>query len=336
MNVTISKKFVFPSGAHGNRQRLILQLIAEGLDRLDPLLRELNKATGNPISKRQLQRDLDKLRNNKLILADTGHKLMLNEQTKVPPRLRAEEIQALALARSFSKQFKERGYGVFKNFEDAIEGVILEMESRTGRAVRDLSCIQFEEIPWMEGHEYLTDIIDYIQQKAVISFSYESPFKGERRYDEVSPGFLKTYDHRWYFIGKTKDCFHIPFDISRLKTKPQIVKGGRYQEVTPHDTLYKHVYGISLGWEQFSKPEDVILRFVKPQHIYCLKPKLHESAVAIKGSETKTTIDVRLHLTITYELVMKILGWNKFVKVMKPVPLKKKVKELLRETSNLY
>ena len=56
----------------------------------------------------------------------------------------------------------------------------------------------------MRGNEYLELLLNAINQKQTVQFSYYNFVKEEKTIRRVHPYLLKEYRNRWYLIGKSE------------------------------------------------------------------------------------------------------------------------------------
>jgi len=180
----------------------------------------------------------------------------------------------------------------------------------------------------------------------VISFNHKRPFEEEQRYI-VSPLYLKVYDKRWYLIAfNHSESVYDHFDLTMFVSKIKPTNASFIKNPKPLKEIYKDVIGISLTWEEFTEPLDIILRFKIPQHEYAMNPPLHDSMSKPFNNNGKT-VDIQFCLVPTYEFIMKVIGWNRYVELVAPsgastesknaiTILRKKIKTLLEESVKKY
>lgn len=241
-----------------------------------------------------------------------------------------EEIEALDFSTALLHQLK--GTKLFQQFENAINKVIEGY--RISKIVGNLESeiLQVEEPVKTEGKQWLEIILNAIMEKSVLSVTYQS-YQGDAKVHELSAYLLKEYRNRWYVIGYSDKAENIRvFALDRIKD----IQKSKSKYKSDSDFKPEDYFKYSLGITQLheANPEKVILSFTPIQAQYILSQPLHHSQQTIV--ENKKEVQVQLEIYITVELIMTILSFGAGVKVIKPLSLKKTIREKIMEMAALY
>jgi len=252
----------------------------------------------------------------------TISKISLNEQDE----------EAIKFAVNTLDQFK--GINVFKDFQFAIEKIAdrINLSEKLEDASID-KYMEFDQIPVVKGSEYLPNLLEAIKKKKKVQLIYRKFDDGaEEKTYQINPYLLKEFKHRWYLIGY--DCeanYFKTYALDRIEDVSLTQEKYKLDSYFDADKFFKNCYGITAFDED---PVEVKLSFTPFQAKYVLSMPLHHSQKII--SETKDEIVLSIYVILTWELVMDILGMGNNVKVLSPVNLKNKVKEILEESLKNY
>lgn len=179
--------------------------------------------------------------------------------------------------------------------------------------------------------EFLPEIIQSIQKKKKIEFSYLKFGESEPSIRKVNPIAIKEFNNRWYLIAEDNGTIK-NFGLDRMtNVKPLAEKIGKKIDFN-YDEKYQHCFGIIAPTEE--DPQDVQLEVSKKQAAYLKTLPLHSSQHIVKTSDDKVIIGLKVY--ISTDFISEILSMGKFVKVIKPQILIDRIKDHLNEMNNYY
>ena len=179
--------------------------------------------------------------------------------------------------------------------------------------------------------EFLPEIIQAIQKKKKIEFSYLKFGESEPSIRKVNPIAIKEFNNRWYLIAEDNETIK-NFGLDRMSNmKPLAEKIGKKIDFD-YDEKYQHCFGIIAPTEE--EPADVQLEVSKKQAAYLKTLPLHSSQHIVKSSGDKVIIGLKVY--ISTDFISEILSMGKFVKVLAPQILKDRIKNHLDEMNNYY
>ena len=176
------------------------------------------------------------------------------------------------------------------------------------------------------GTEYLTDIIEAIENKQVLSFTLNSYWK-EATKRKCAPIAIKEAMKRFYLIAYDLDKKAIRnYGLDRISSIR--VLNEKFSPVDYDvDEIYQHAFGI----ENYGNPVNVVLRFDNTQFNYLTSLPLHHSQEIIKEEADTFTINLFVHPT--HELKMEILKFGDNCEVLEPENYREQFKNTV---NNLY
>ncbi len=166
-----------------------------------------------------------------------------------------------------------------------------------------------------------------------VKFQYQKFWEDQPALKSVEPFAMKEFRNRWYLVGKDtkKEELRI-YALDRL-TELTITKS---KFVYPLDfsvnAYFANCFGIIAHDGQ--SPEDVVLSFTPDQGKYIKSLPLHHTQQIL--ADNANEFRIKLHLVVTFDLVMEILSYGSEVKVIEPRSLKKEVKSKLQKSLNYY
>ncbi|MFW5872640.1 MAG: helix-turn-helix transcriptional regulator [bacterium] len=192
--------------------------------------------------------------------------------------------------------------------------------------------IQLQNEINLKGLENLKSLLFAVHSHRVIHFDYTPFYREKAKQHTVEPYLLKEYMGRWYVIGIDTDIneFRI-YGIERIEMLEVSTRQFVRNEKSDPKQLFDHVVGLNFNYADI---EEVILNVTPIQWRYIKTQPIHKSQELIRESESEYI--VRLTLIPNYEFIQRILMNASGVHVIKPLWLREKVIELLRETLKRY
>lgn len=244
--------------------------------------------------------------------------------------LTTDEVSALDFSTALLHNLK--GTKLFDQFENAINKMIegYRISKIIGKSERQL--IQVEEPVKTSGNEWLEPLLNAIINQKAIAITY-SRYGGEPKLHQFSPCILKEYRNRWYVAGyseRTQNALVMALDrINQLEQTD--IDYTTIPDFNPDD-FFKYSFGITQINDAL--PEKIVLSFTSQQAHYILGQPMHHSQQVILENEEE--VQIQLEVYITQELIMAILSYGAQVKVLAPVLLKEKIRDLIAAMSANY
>jgi len=193
-------------------------------------------------------------------------------------------------------------------------------------------CIHFENRR-SGGTENLNGLLHAIQNRFLITFSYQKFWDENAELRKAEPLALKEFKHRWYLLTNdvVKKELRV-FALDRLTDLEISKRNFLYPESFNVKEFYRNSFGIIRPGDQ--PVEEIILSFTHDQGKYIKSLPLHDSQQILVDNEKELRISLRL--CITYDFVMEILSYGRDVKVIQPVHLVQEMKQALQKTFEQY
>lgn len=193
--------------------------------------------------------------------------------------------------------------------------------------------IGFDENPYIQGVDYLTQLYDAICHHACLKLTYRPFFSDEAKIHEIHPYYLKQYNGRWFLFG-----------WSQLAQRLNTYALDRIEEISKSDTKYientmfdfqeyfEDIIGVSIS--DNNTLEKVRLWFKKEQLQYVKTKPLHGSQRIIDENELGGTIEIEV--MPNFELEQLLLSFGERVKVLEPKGMVEIIKNRIATSLNNY
>lgn len=184
-----------------------------------------------------------------------------------------------------------------------------------------------------QGTENFSILLDGIQKKKIMRFTYTKFWNEETSTREVEPYSLKESRGRWYLIAKDcKDNIIKSFGLDRLH-EPEVSKTKfDFPKELIVENLFKHSFGIINDID--TKPQMITLSFSPEQGKYIKTYPLHDSQEIIKDNEEE--LRIKLYLRITHDLEMELLSYGEDIKIISPKSLINRITKKLENALSIY
>lgn len=180
-----------------------------------------------------------------------------------------------------------------------------------------------------------------ISDKQVLRFDYQR-FGQDPFTLTFHPQFIKEYNGRWFVFGNADrepyQAYNVPLDrivgeVCEVDDVEYILAPkGFYQE------FFNNIIGVT--HEQDAKVEDVIIRTkTEYQHGLLLTKPLHHSqkeTIPFGEHEDGSYGEVTLTIEPNRELQGKILAYGQYLEVMRPLPFREQIMEIIRKQLQQY
>lgn len=298
-------------------------------------VQELMDALG--IKTRQLRKDMQQMRNigapMEYVARKRGWRYThpFDFSDNIP--LSAEDMMQLRLAVATLAEANQLPQ--FEGLREAIEKIRRSVE-RWVDSEASAKSIYFDPLPTYEGAVHLPFFLYAIEATRQVAFDYHPFHAPQPRQCTIDPYFLRQHNHRWYVGGYSHDPseqFIRTYPLERIAGQPEF--SGRFfnrpEGFDPRD-YWRHIIGI------FRPPhgivESVILEFSYLQGRYFLSRPFFEPFEMLENTPEKLV--VKMDVMIDIELIRRIAGYGKDVKVLEPAALVGKMQAFFREALGKY
>lgn len=194
--------------------------------------------------------------------------------------------------------------------------------------------IAFDSNPYLKGIEYLSSLYHAIKNKTVLCIEYQD-FNAPEPYTlTLHPYFLKQYNNRWFLLGLNTST-QVPtwnLAIDRIKRITESADSYIVNSLIDWADYFDDIIGVTKM--QDAAAEDILLYFYGVTGKYIESKPLHGSQKSRWVDET--TLEVKLHLIINFELERLILSYGSHVKVASPEKLKTTIIQNIQSSLKQY
>ena len=201
------------------------------------------------------------------------------------------------------------------------------------KMANDVAQYMFFEKRKATGTHHFHGLLHAIKNRIILTLvhrKYEYDDPTERL---VEPYALKESKGRWYLFAKDlKDKRLKTFGLDRILDFENTPKRFDYPKNLDVNAIFQYCFGV-INLED-GKPEDVVLKFDPEQGKYINSYPLHESQTILVDDENEMRI--KLHICITYDLVMEIMSFGDSVEVINPKSLGKQISTISENVVKKY
>lgn len=223
--------------------------------------------------------------------------------------LNDDDKLSLRYVAAILKQFKKDSLVSF------FEETMLKINDQLDIEIEPLQKIQFEYQPYVKGRELIPEILEAIENRIILEFSYQSghaPEKGSKK-RTVIPYLLKEYRNRWYMVSYHLDKKDIrTWALDRIEALKLTKRFNDYLPEFNHDDYFKYSFGITVTNE--SKPKEIKLSFDPSEKHYLLAQPLHHSQKIL--SDTDREFIISIYCYPCTELDRTIKSYGNLVKIV--------------------
>ncbi|MBX7181570.1 MAG: WYL domain-containing protein [Bacteroidia bacterium] len=193
-------------------------------------------------------------------------------------------------------------------------------------------CIQFEGRKAF-GQEFIPTIIESIQSKKKLKFSYHKFFEKHESTRVVEPFLLKEFKNRWYLLASEHPSEPVKsFGLERIQS---VEITDQPCEMTNSGAIAdKYINCFGIICPEQGKPYEIVLAFDTFQSKYIQTLPLHPSQTLIFENESE--VHFRYYLYLTPDLIMEILSFGDTVEVLSPPELRHQIQQNLETTLSYY
>ena len=195
--------------------------------------------------------------------------------------------------------------------------------------------VKFARNPAMEQYrKFFNPLYEIIQDKKAIELTYQRFEAEASRTYVVHPYELMEYEARWYLVASvdhhpeslTTFCFDriVDFKVSKVP----------FRENTKFDTDEYFDPMVGLTRPDGAVPQDVELWVDNSEYPYLKTKPIHKSQKLVREENGGKVIS--LHAIVNIELMMALLSYGKWIKVLAPPELRQKMKDNVKAMSSHY
>ena len=188
--------------------------------------------------------------------------------------------------------------------------------------------IYLEKNDDLKGLQYIGLLYDYIVDKQVVRIGY-LPFSARQvRELIVSPYILKEYRNRWFLLGKVKgkNALRI-MALDRIESV-SFAHGEEFETLPNFNpaTFFDDVIGVTKSLQD--TPTEVVFTVMGDQAQYVLTKPLHHSQRILDRHKKDRSITFIMKVVLNYELERLLLGYGDSIKVLQPLKLAERLREI--------
>ncbi len=246
--------------------------------------------------------------------------------------LNAHDINALKFYASCLKIYSE--YGVFKDFSNAIQKIVdgVSIKHSLKKETNPELIVQTDTIVNSFNNEYLTMIIQAIDETSCIAFDYQKFGDLAKKKRDLSPYLLKEYKNRWYVLGSLAGKNTVStFALDRITSLELSISGFQKASNFDHAKYFKHSFGITTPNESVKK---IVLEFSTREAPYVKSLPIHSTQEIIK--ETSKGLRISIEVIPSYELYEYILSKTPEIRVVTPLAIAKHIATMLEHGLGQY
>lgn len=284
------------------------------------------------VSKRTIQLDIQMMRSDKLgynapiVVYDRKYYKYDDENysiVNIP--VTDKDIKVMNEAIQVLRQFKD--FSLFKE----MDGVLQRLEDSVYASQKDnRAIIHLDKNEQLKGLEFIDVIYNAIQNKKVISATYQSFSSKTSSVMQVHPQLLKEFNNRWFLLASNNQkmitlaldrILNIDFE-NEIKYIDLQIEG---------DTFYKDVVGVTVSNSRALRVQFWVDNKNAP---YVITKPFHPSQRTIEIREDGTIFNI--FVQHNFELERLILGFGESIEVLKPRRLRNRILNKLKQSVKNY
>jgi predicted DNA-binding transcriptional regulator YafY len=244
--------------------------------------------------------------------------------------LSAGELESLRAAASTFSHFKN--VSLFQQFGSAIDKLITRINTEHRIRNSDRLLIQFEEAPSSKGVEHLELLVEAAHSRRSVTFKHRKFTEESSTFYKVNPYMLKEYRNRWYLIGWSHNAMAMrTFGLDRIESVELTNDLFDHDPAFNAEDLFRYSVGITTSG---GRPQTIEFEASETLSKYLITQPIHETQEIISRNDGRCTFS--LHVLITSELLITLLGYGHSLKVTKPAQLIDLMKDEIRQMGDLY
>ncbi|MFA7274858.1 MAG: WYL domain-containing protein [Crocinitomicaceae bacterium] len=245
--------------------------------------------------------------------------------------LTSEDVQAIQFAAKTLLQFRD--IDMFKQFGNAIDKIVDRVTIAADPLDEKIQeYVQFEKGINTSGNQYLSVLLEAIQNKKMVTFDYTSFATNKTKDRTVTPLLLKEYRNRWYLISHDEEKRKIiTYALERMKNVAITINGGSIPKHFSTENFFEHTIGITT-YE--AKPESIQFKASNLASKYIESQPFHHTQKTVKVGKNKTNFSLKV--IITEELIREIMSYGGEIEVVSPLSLRDKIVDRIMDMIKNY
>jgi predicted DNA-binding transcriptional regulator YafY len=242
--------------------------------------------------------------------------------------LHSEDLKLLRETVATLQQFGE--FPLFRELQGLVSKVEQKVSLKAGPAAE---VICFEQVPNYKGAEYLQPLYRAIVAQTVLEITYQPFTAPEAFVCTVHPYLLKEYNQRWFLLAleEKRQCIQL-YALDRLQGISPTAEPYRPNTTVQANTFFQHVIGVSIP--EGAQSEEVLLHFQPKRAPYVLTKPLHATQQRVQHDAAGLV--VQLNVIVNRELEAELLSFGPDVRVLQPLALANKLRELHHNAWKAY
>lgn len=181
--------------------------------------------------------------------------------------------------------------------------------------------------------EYLQELLFAVKNKYEVLVTHKKfNDKSADNTRKVHPLALKEALFRWYLVAYDPNDGQIKtFGLERISEVKTLKTTFTTDKIPSMEEKFRHAYGVVTDG---TKPEKVVLSFAPEEADYIKTLPLHHSQKILY--ENNKELVVELYVSPTYDFIQEILSKGKYVKILQPESLVKKVRQICESVLKQY
>lgn len=184
-----------------------------------------------------------------------------------------------------------------------------------------------------QGTEHLQSLLQAIRSRNAVRFRYQKFHESNHSDRFVDPLAIKEYRNRWYLLARERGSHELKtFGLDRMS---QVIMANDVFDYPSNYSVaehFRHSFGIVNPSD--AEPEEVVLSFTAFQGKYIRTLPLHNSQTV--EVDTHEEFRVKLHLRITEDFIMELLGHGDQLTVLSPQSLRLRMQYSLTKALRNY
>ena len=197
-----------------------------------------------------------------------------------------------------------------------VDEMMTKLESSFNATISNEKVLGFDEMPYLKGIDYISELYHKIILKRVLRVQYK-PFHDSELSLTIHPYYLKQYNNRWFLFGLSEEdnlIKNLPLD--RIQSFEEIDLDYIGSSIN-FDEHFDDVIGVTV---REGSPELVKLKITSSLWPYIETKPFHGSQKKIEKTDDYTIIS--LDLKVNYELETKLLQHGEKIEVLEPLDLR--------------
>ena len=208
-----------------------------------------------------------------------------------------------------------------------MQEILVELEYTLAIKEKDAppTIIHIDESLNVLKKQWLGELLKHINDKQPLRIQYQSFYKDKKWY-VVSPYFLKKYNGRWNLIGHSLEHDAArTFPLDRIHDLKISLKDYVPNQGIDAKTYFKDMIGISKN-SASQQVRKVVFKAYGLNRFYMHSKPIHHTQICLDDSQEEYWT-FQIEVIPNYELEMELLARCDEVEIVKPVALKRRLKE---------